>query len=190
MTVFSSSSKEAELTKKYYTKFLETSCKYMLKLIHDCRIRNFTYEDCIDMYNEFFTIAVQTYQPSLSRFSYYLRKIINYNTLSFIRRVISKHDPLFYSVSLDRPNEQGLIAKDLLGDFDYSIKNFEQILASPNIRTFNVNPLDKLILYYRGLGYSLREIGRMLNLSVSTVQRRIRDQRKNKKLIQSLTKLD
>lgn len=187
---FPSTNFQLELTKLYFGEYLEPSCKFMLSLIKQCNIPNISYEDCEDMYNEFFTIAVQTYNPERSKFPYFLKTIIRYQTLSFIRRVISHKDPLFFCSSTDMEFDNGAILNETLGEGDYYQHNFDSALASPELRRFSLTPLDKIILYYRGCGFTLKEIAQFLNVSLSSVRRRIILQRKNKKLLQGLAKLD
>ncbi|MDY6275988.1 MAG: hypothetical protein SPL75_00655 [Bacilli bacterium] len=181
---------EAELTHKYYEKCQEENIRLMLMLMRECFIRNVTREDCEDMYNEFFAIAVKTYNPSITRFRYYLKKIVHYKTLDFVRRVQTRKDPLFYCVSLDIRNRRMEKISETLGEFDDEIKNFETILSSDELRKFALDPLDKIILIYRGSGWTLQQIADKLNMSVSGVRRRILAQRKNQKLLDSLHNLD
>ena len=186
----SSANFQLELTKKYFGENLETCCRLMLKMIKESNIPNISYEDCEDMYNEFFTIAAKTYNPKKSKFNYYLKRIVEYNTFTFIRRVISHHDPLFYCASADYPLENGTSIHDVIGEKDPLIGVLDIGLTSPELHRFNLTPLDKIILYYRGCGFNLKEIAETLNTSQSTVRRRIVKQRKNKKLLQGLAKFD
>ena len=179
-----------ELTRRYFSKYQENACKYIMMIVRDCRILNFTRDDCEDMYNEFFTIAVQSYNPEICSFKYYLKKIVEYKTLDFVRRVITKQDPLFYCSSLDKKVEGGKPRLDFIGDIDNQIEVVDSFLSSPNLEEFGLTALDKAILFYRGIGYSLQEIAETMNISLSTVRRRIVAQRKNKKLLGSLNKLD
>ena len=184
------SSYESELTHKYYEKCQEENIRLMLMLMRECFIRNVTREDCEDMYNEFFAIAAKNYNPSITNFRYYLKRIVRYKTLDFVRRVQTRKDPLFYCVSLDVRNRRKEKISETLGEFDEEIKNFETILSSDELRKFALDPLDKIILIYRGSGWTLQQIADKLNMSVSGVRRRILAQRKNQKLLDSLHNLD
>ena len=183
-------SRQIELTKKYFGKYMDEIVAQIIHIFKECNIPNINREDCEDMYNEFFTYAVKTYNPSVARFKLYLKRIVEHQTISIIRRVISKRDPLFYSVSLDRSLSNGTLISEALGENDLTSFDYDMVMASPNARKFDMTPVDQLILYYRGCGYTLREISEKLHLSVATVQRRIIKQRSNKKLLKSLNALD
>lgn len=187
---FLMSNLQAELTKKYFKRLKQPTCCYILKLIKDSKIPNVTFDDCEDMYNEFFILATQTYDPSIAKFPFYLKKVVRFQTLSFLRRVIRSRDPLFYASSIDIVLNDGCVVQETIGDYDREQMNIDSIMSSPDLRTFNLSPLDKIILYYRGCGYKLEEIAKILNTSLSTVRRRIVEQRKNKKLLQTLAKFD
>ncbi len=179
-----------ELTRSYYGACQESSCKYMMLILRECRIMNITKEDCEDMYNEFFTIAIQAYKPGICTFKHYLKKIVEYKTLDFVRRVISKQDPLFYCGSLDKKFDDGKFLLDIIGSYDTRLDLLESIVASSSLEEYGISALDKAILYYRGIGFSLQEIAEIMNVSLSTARRRIIAQRKNKKLLTGLNKLD
>ena len=188
--VFSTSDFQKELTQKYYAANFESSCWYILKMFRDCCIPNITYDDCEDMYNEYFAIAVRYYQPDKGKFEAFLKRVIQYKTISFIRWVIGSHDPLFFAHSMDKRLENGTSIHEALGGDDYFIDHIDSAFASPEYRKYNLTPLDRAILYYLGYGYKVKEIAKILHISVSNVRRRIVAQRKNKKLLQGLNKLD
>ena len=181
---------QLELTKKFYLKYQEECCRLMLMLIGKAQIKNLTKEDCIDMYNEFFVSAIHSYNPEKSRFKFYLKRIVWYKTIDFIRRVISRKDPLFYSSSMDQEFIENIPLYEMVGTNDPKIKNFDTILASGELRVRSLSDLDRQILYYRGLGFTLEEIGHLLNMSASGVRKRIMAQKGNKRLFNSLIKLD
>ena len=184
------SSREIELTKKYFGLYLDEVTALIISIFNKCNIPNINRDDCEDMYNEFFTLAAQTYNPKKSKFLFYLKRIVEYKTYTLVRRVIQMSDPLFYAVSLDHVMDNGAPLAEVIGDNDVYLEKLINEMESPEAEHFNLSPLDQLIIYYRGCGYTLREIGGMLNLSVSTVQRRLVSQRKNTKLLKSLNKLD
>ena len=119
-----------------------------------------------------------------------IKKIVEYKTLDFVRRVISKQDPLFYCGSLDKKIDDGKFLLDIIGSYDTRLDLLESIVASSSLEEYGISALDKAILYYRGIGFSLQEIAKIMNVSFSTVRRRIIAQRKNKKLLTGLNKLD
>ena len=183
-------SREIELTKKYFGMYIGEVTGQIMSIFNKCHIPNINREDCEDMYNEFFTLAAQTNDTTKSQFKVYLKRIVEYKTNTLVRRVIQTSDPLFYAVSLDTQLDNGTMLHDAIGKNDIYIEKLVNEMESPDAEHFNLSPIDQLIIYYRGCGYTLREIGGMLNLSVSTVQRRIVSQRKNRKLLKSLHKLD
>ncbi len=184
------SSMQIELTKKHFITCRNDMVTMMLALLRNCNVTCYTKDDCEDMYNEFFTYAVQSYNPSKSRFRYYLKRVVTNKTLTVIRRVIAVRDPLFYSVSLDKNFEDGGRYDSVIGELDENKISFKSYLNSPELDGYNISSLDKTILYYRGLGYTLKEIAGILGLSISSVQRKIEDIRKNKKLLKGLFELD
>ena len=187
---FSSPSFQLELTKKYFGENLDFCCRLMLSMIQTSKIPNVSYEDCEDMYNEYFTIAVKTYNPKKASFHFYLKKIVEYQTYTFIRRVISRQDPLFYCSSVDRMLENGVSIHEVIAGSDNGGLPMTMELSSPELKRVNLTPFDQIILYYRGCGYSLKDIAQKLNTSLSTVRRRIVKQRENKKLLEGLMKMD
>ena len=183
------STHEMELAKKYFGKYLSENVIEMERLFKSCNIPNISREDCEDMYNEFFTIAVRTYDTSKSRFRYYLRRVVRNKSLTVIRRVISQRDPLFYALSLDITLDNGAMVEEAVGYCDNGIASLADTLTSPESVFYELSPFDKVLLFYRGCGYTLREISERLGISLSTVQRRIERQKKNKKLLNSIKTL-
>lgn len=182
--------RQIELTEKYFEACLNPCIGIMLALIKQCNLKNINREDCEDMYNEFFVIAVKTYNKKRGPFDFYLKKVVKHKTLTVIRRVIAGRDPLFYSLSLDRVLDCGIRVDELLGTKDPDIKSIGEVFASPNQLLFSLEPLDQQILFYKGCGYSIREIAEKLGVSMSSVQRRLQDMKTNRELLKSMNVID
>lgn len=162
----------------------------MLTLIKQCNIQHINREDCEDMYNEFFVIAVKTYNRKRGPFDFYLKQVVKHRTLTAIRRVIALRDPLFNSLSLDHVFDSGARFDEVIGEKDPTIKNVGEVFASPNKLLVKLEPIDQLILFYKGSGYTVREIAKILNVSLSSVQRRLEDIKTNKELLKSMNVID
>ncbi len=184
------SQRQLEMTQKYFFLYMEETIKFMMYLFDGYGIQNVSWDDCEDLYNEIFTYAIKTFDSNRGSFKYYLHRIAKTRTIDAVRRVIGTRDPLYFSNSLDQVLENGVSIHEVIGHDDQKLVEFDGVISSPESTIYELTPLDKTILYYRGMGYSLREIAALLNVSLSTVRRRILSQRKNKKLLSSLNKLD
>ena len=182
--------RELKLTERYFGRCLNACVALMLALVKQCNIQNINREDCEDMYNEFFLIAVKTYNTERGPFDFYLKKVVEHKTLTVIRRVIAARDPLFNSLSLDRILDNGARIDELFGTKDSMIKDLGDIFGSPAEETFQIPPLDQLILLYKGSGYTIREIAKKLKISMSSVQRRIQMYKTDKNFLKSISLLD
>jgi len=157
-----------ELYNRYKTK----GSKFFYRMLLDSGMPKVTYEDCEDSFNEYFYRAIMLYDAEKGKFSTFLKKVIRYSALNYIRDHHINKDPLAFSTSMEREIFDGFTMHDIVSSTDGFHCNLDVTMNSPKGR-FIVKNKDtrNVILALKGLGFTIEEISKQTKVSKSSIQR-------------------